>query len=353
MQKLDHYIIHRVVSTIFMVLLVVITLQTFFSFIEEVANAGKGDYTTFKVIEYILLTTPRKLYELFPIACLVGSLMGLGGLAAHSELTVMRSAGISVQRIAYAALKGAIGLLIVSVVLGEVLMPPLERLAAQRKAVAISGQLNPIGRGVWVRDKGEFIYLENAVDPGLLQSVKRIRLDDDFRPVGLSTADVGEYQEDHWRLSDVVHTDFADDHVAIERLATEDWYPALAPSMLEWVATRPEMLSAVDLIRYRRYLERNQLHARRYELAFWSKVLAPLATVIMVLVAVPFAFGSNRSGHGGRSLFLGIIGGVGFYMLNRLATNLGMVYPIPAFLCAALPITLFAVGGSWLLYRSN
>lgn len=351
MKMIDHYIGHSVLRTIGVVLLVVITLQSFFSLIEEMMHVGRGDYTTLKVVEYILLTTPRKVYELFPIVCLIGSLLGLGALAAHSELTVIRAAGVSAARIVMATLKASLVLLVLSVVLGELVVPPLERLAAQRKAAAISGLVSPVGRGVWVRDQEEFVFLRNAIHPQLVHSVLRVEVDESLRPVRLSQAERGEFQNDHWQLTEVTHTTFSDARVNIDQVAEEPWYPALTPAMLEWVATRPEMLSILDLVRYQRYLERNRLHARRYELAFWSKLIAPLATLVMVLIGVPFALGSSRSGHTGLTIFLGIVGGVGFYMLNRLFTNIGMVYPVPAVICAAFPVVLFASVGGWFLLR--
>jgi lipopolysaccharide export system permease protein len=351
MRTLDRYIGRTVLSTIAMVLLIVIALQTFFSLIEEMNHLGRGDYTAIKVVEYILLTTPRKIYELFPLISLMGSLLGLGGLAAQNELTVIRSAGISVARIALATLKASLILLLISLVLGEVVVPPLERLAAQRKAAAVSGLVSPVGRGVWIRDQDQFLFLRHAIHPQLVHSLFRVSIDEKLRPVELVQAEQGKFEEGVWHLSEVVKTRFSDSKIEVEHQPEESWSSALTPSTLEWVATRPEMLSIPDLVRYQRYLERNQLHARRYELAFWSKIFAPIATLVMVLVGVPFALGSARSAHTGFMIFLGIVGGVSFYMLNRLFTNIAMFFPIPAPLGAALPLLLFALIGGWALLR--
>lgn len=352
MKKLDRYIGVTVLTHIFVVLLILLALQTFFSFLDEMKQVGRGQYDTLAALEFILLSAPRKLYEMLPAACLVGSLLGLGSLSSSSELTVMRAAGVATGRIVFAVLKSAVWLLLFALLIGEGVMPPLQKLAYDRRSSAIAGRVDSLTSGVWMREQESFVSIESVIGTDLMVRPRIFALDAQWQVTKVIDAQSAVHKQGQWWLNDVVTTDFKESAVVVQQQPQLRWDTGFTPEIVDLLAIRPDMLSLFSLGRYIQYLEANQTHSKRYQLAFWNKIIAPCTILIMVLLAAPLAMGNCRSGQMGRNLFLGVLGGVILNMMDRMFTNMGMIYPIPAFVAALLPSLLFLGLALWLLKRA-
>lgn len=346
MRLIDRYIGRTVAVHTAVVLLILLAMYTFSSFVAEVDNVGKGTYTFLGAAQYIALLVPRQAYELFPLVALLGSMLGLGALAGSSELTVIRAVGVSVRRLSISVLKIGALLMLVALILGEVIAPPLEKYARIERAKALAENISVnTDSGLWARDENTFIQIERLLPDGLATGITLYRLGEDGRLAESLSAPRGEYEEGGWLLYDVKQSRFTDEGIRVAEEAQMRWRSSLTPGVVNVVAIPPENLSAYDLFHLILYLRENGLDSSRYELAFWVRVVAPFATAGMVLLALPFVFGSLRAVSIGQRVMVGALLGIGFYLFNAIFNRLGLIYHLPPFLAATVPPAI--VFGLW------
>lgn len=341
MNLLDRYIARNVIAGTLAVLLVIVSLDLLFGFLEE-SQDSEGNYTAWLALLYVLLTTPNSAYQAFPFATLIGTLVSLGGLAARSELIVMRGTGISALAIARPLVITGLLLALVAMVIGEWLAPWTNGLAIELQTNAIGAQLSVSEEsGFWARDGKRYIHARRVPQAKVLEdlaiySFRGARLDH------ITTAWRAHYDDGAWVLLAPVSTRFAaDGSVRITRTATARYRSELKPDVLDVVVMEPETLPIAELWAYSRYLERNGLDNSHYRLAFWMKVATPIATVTMLLLAVPLVFGSLRSANMGQRIFIGVLIGIAFFLLNRLLTRAALVFGLPPLISALAPTILF------------
>ena len=352
MRTLDRYLGKTVIRGALVALLVLVAIDSFFAFLNEVQDIGRGSYGLADILLYVLLGTPQRIHTLFPMAALLGSLMALGGLAAHSELIAVRAAGVPVVRIVAAVLKAGLVLLLLAAAIGEWLAPPALRLAQDFRAEAQTGQVTfRSAHGVWARDGRDFIRIGEVLPDGDLRQVEIYRLDMAGRLTAMLQARGARYREGGWELEDGWEVSLAPTGFERRSLERRRWESGLTPALLNVVVIKPEELSGRDLWRYVTYLEANGLDAGRYRLALWRRVLAPLAGLVMLFLSVPFVFGSLRGGSAGQRLLLGILVGVAFYLADQVAGNLAQVYGFSPLAAALMPSLLFFAAGLWILRR--
>jgi len=339
---LDRYIARAVIGGSLVVLMVFISLELIFAFVDESGDIG-ADYTALQALVHVGLSAPQRAYEAFPIATLIGSLMTLGGLAARSELVVMRAAGVSILGIGRAVVLAGLVLAALSAALGEFVAPQAERLAQDIRAQARSGTVSSLSEnGFWVRDGRDFLSVGSAPDARNLRDLRIYTFRDDGRMDKVTKAEHARYMgPGRWALEGVVIDAFLERGVDSRRLESMDWQSSLGPEVLDVVVLDPEMLSMAELWTYIGYLERNALESERYRLAFWLKVVTPLATLTMLLLTIPLVFGSLRSVGAGQRIFIGVMIGVVFYLANRVLNHMGVVYGLPPALSALLPTLVF------------
>jgi lipopolysaccharide export system permease protein len=348
MRLLSRYLMVTVVAGSLIALLILLSFEVVFSFVDEAGDIGRGDYDATAALLYVLLRVPQRAYEAFPMATLIGSLLGLGGLAARNELTVMRAVGMSVLDIARVVLTAGFLLALLAFALGEWAAPPAERWAQDLRTGAITQQLaTDRASGFWARDGARFVQVERAVTSRHLAGVRIYEFDERQELVALTTAAQAFFDNGGWVLREVSVSRFGAEGVQIEHRQGVPWASELAPAVLEVVVVEPEMLSVVDLRTYIAYLERNELASERYRLAFWVKLATPLATMAMLMLTVPMVFGATRATNAGQRLFLGVLIGIVFFLANRLLNQMGLVYGLPPVLSALLPTLVFFGIGIW------
>ncbi|KRW66365.1 LPS export ABC transporter permease LptG [Pseudomonas sp. TTU2014-105ASC] len=353
MVKLDQYIGVQVFLAILSVLGIIVGLALLFAFIDELGDV-EGSYGLGDVLQYVLLTSPRRLYEMLPMAALIGCLIGLGTLASSSELTIMRAGGVSLGRIVLAVMKPMLVLLVAGILIGEYVAPWSEDLAQARRSLAQgAGEAQSSKRGLWHRQENEFVHV-NAVQPGgVLVGVTRYRFDEERRLLSSSFARRASYQGDYWQLQNISTTHFRGDHTEVLRAAEERWDVQLTPQLLGTVVMEPESLSITGLWRYIHYLGEQGLNNGRYWLAFWNKVLQPAVTVALVLLAISFIFGPLRSVTLGQRIFTGVVVGFVFRIIQDLLGPASQVFGFSPLLAVVLPAAVCALIGVWLLRRAG
>lgn len=320
----------------------------------ELDEIGEGGYTLSHAVLFVAYTVPRRLYELFPVMALIGSVMGLGDLAARSELTAMRAVGMSRLRIGLGSF-GALALLTVAMMFNAETVAPFGEQSAQGVVNAAKTGDIVVARvsGLWAREGNVFLNARDGVqrrtdgvDWTELRGVRLFEFDEEGRLKSLAEARTAEHRPDGWVLRDVRRSRFGGRSVRTEEHAEERWKSGLDDQALAAAAARPRYLSSAELTRNIEYLQRNNLDSKAFENAYWGRWFYPLNVAVLCLAALPFAFGSLRSGGFGKRLFIAIVIGIGYVLGQNLALSLSDVYHFDARLAYALP-PLFILALSW------
>ena len=352
-KRADRLIWMSVIGTLLLVWLVLAGFDSLTQFVRQLGNIGKNGFTLYDAISYIALTVPRRLYQMFSNAALIGGLMGLGGLAASGELTALRAAGMSKLRIATSA-AAVIAILTAGVVImGETAAPYGDQRAQQIQVRMRSSNLGATASGLWARDGARFINAKSAIatqdngrDTVKLVNVRVFTFTDDGQVTQFDHADSAMHDGNQWVMQNVRTTRLDDTGTHTTSVPSANWQSHLNPRVLEQSVIHAEYLSMKDLRRNMRYLEANGQNPGVYAVAFWGRVLFRFNVLILVLCAMPFAFGSLRSGGLGKRLFIGIILAIGWYFLQGAMVNFGTVYGMPPLLANLLPPTLLVIGAT-------
>lgn len=352
MKVIRRYLSAEITASVLLVFAALLMLFAFLDLIHELGELGKGGYRLPHILAYVLLSVPGHVYELFPIAALIGTLFALAQLVANSEYTVMRVSGVSIPRMALALVEVGVVFSVLTFIIGEFVAPPAEQFAQQLRAKAITGVIAQEFRsGLWVKDDRSFVNVAQVLPDSVLQGVKIYEFDGEHRLRKISLAQRGEFRGHNiWRLHDVVQTNFEDSRMAVSRVAEADWRSVLEPNLLSVLLVVPEQMSAWNLYAYVQHLRENNQQTSRHEIAFWNKLIYPFAVLVMMVLALPFAYYQQRVGGVGGKVFAGIMLGIGYSMLGRLFTYLGLLRDWPPFWSALLPTLLFlslAVAMMW------
>lgn len=354
----DLYVGRVVLVTVLLVWAVLLGLDVLMALSSEVGKLGKGDYTLGHAVAFVAYTVPRRAYTLFPTAAVIGALMGLGQLAATSELTALRALGLSRTRLSLSVALALSVLTLLMVVNMETLGAYGQRQAETLRASARSGDV-AVARysGLWAREGNVFLNAqsgEERVQDGRmwleLRDVRLYELDDEGRLESIAHALTAEHFDGGWVLKNVRRTTFHERSVTEENVVGERWDSELDPAALAASISKPRYMAATDLRRSIDYRQRNGLDAREYEEHYWSRWFYAFNVLALCLAAIPFAFGSLRSGGMGKRLFLGILFALGFWLLQLFFGRMAGALKLDFRVAFALP-PLVMLGVSFWLFR--
>lgn len=339
---LDFYIGRTILTTSAMTLAVLVALSSMFRFIDQMRSIGRGYYDMVHAALFTLYSVPGDVVMFFPMAALIGGLIGLGMLASSSELVVMQAAGLSRLNIINSVMKSAVLMVILMMAVAEWGAPVSDRAARELRIKAISdGNVFAARQGVWAKDGDRFVNIKEVDDLGNLKDIVIYQFDQDLALSRVTRAAAAQYLDDAWRLQHVTELTFSEAQIVKAEQDSLRWRSTLTPDKLSVVSIKPEMLSLKGLKEYMDYLVQNGQEASRYELAYWRKVLQPLTVAAMLLLALSFIFGPLRSVTMAARVLLGILTGFGFYMSDQVFGPLALVYQLPPLAGAALPSILF------------
>jgi len=340
---LERYLARQIYGAVGFVLLGFLALFAFFDLIAELRDLGNGEYRLRQIFAVVALWVPGHAYELLPIAVLIGTLYVLAHLSSNSEYTVMRGAGLSPARAGLALAKVGIAFVVGTFAVGEWIAPFSEQAAQQVRMQAmqslIGGSLNS---GLWFKDARSFINVREAREANALAGVLIYEFDSAYHLRQMTEAKRAEYAGDgKWRLLDVSQTLFDAEGPHTARHGEAEWRSAVNPDLLNVLIVVPERMSAWKLYKYLQHLAGNRQKTERYEIALWKKLFYPLATLVMMALALPFAYMHARSGMVGIKVFLGVMLGILFHLLNSLFSHVGLLKEWPPIAAAAVPSLLF------------
>jgi len=345
MRTITRYLAREIFKATAFVFVAFLALFAFFDLLNELNDVGKAAYRLPQAFLFVALSVPGHVYELFPIAVLIGTLVALSTLAANSEYTVMRVSGLSPAAAAGTLTRTGLVFVLLTLVVGELVAPQAERAAQSLRLERLGASVaSDLRTGLWVKSDTRFVNINEVLPDTTLKGVRIFEFDRDFRLLSISQADGGRYTgANTWRLEGVVETRFSDAGAAVQRIESVDWPSVLTPDMLSALLVVPEKLSVWGLYRYTRHLAANKQRADRYEIALWKKIVYPFAALVMMALALPFAYIHVRTGGVGLKLFSGLMLGVLFHFLNNLFSHIGVLERWPPFAAATLPSAIFLV----------
>jgi lipopolysaccharide export system permease protein len=353
MNLLTRYLGREIYLSIGVVFLALIMLFSFLDLIHELNAMGQGQYHLGYVLLFVILTIPGHIYELFPVAVLIGTIIALVQMAASSELTVFRSSGASIWQMIFALFKIALPLVILSFVCGELLAPPSERMAQQLRLKAQNAHvtLKEFRSGVWVKDGRDFVNVKYVMPDTSLSNINIYQFDDTYHLQSITNAKRANFVEDgRWQLEDVLETRFDKEGASINAQPLQEWHSALNPSIFSVLLVVPEQMSAWSLYQYAEHLRDNRQKSARYEIAMWDKLVYPFALLVMMLLALPFASYHRRAGGIGAMVFMGIVLGLVFHFAGRLFASLGALNDWQPFFSATAMTGMFLLLGMAMLW---
>ncbi|QOY95855.1 LPS export ABC transporter permease LptG [Massilia sp. UMI-21] len=393
MTVLQRYFAVNIAQAVSFVLVAFLALISFMDLTSELPSVGKGGYEFQHALMYVLLLVPGNVYQVMPVAALIGTIYTMAQFASSSEFTIMRASSMSTRMAGWMLFKVGVVFVLITFVFGELITPRTAPLAERVRLAAKGSTLSAEFRsGMWTKDsihtdgvKGpvvgtRFFNVRQIRSDGQLVDVRLYEFDANMRMRALITADAGSYRGDNtWRLSGVTETMFSNSRalpppgtpapqgqsiaaafgqdtaaVATRKLDTMDLASEITPKILSVSRSEPERMSASELAVYTRHLAENRQETGRFKVAFWKKIIDPLSILVLMALALPFAYLHTRSGGVSLKIFVGIMIGVGFLLLNALFSNLGVLTALPAFMTAAAPSLLFlllAIGALWWVER--
>lgn len=358
MSTLGRYLGREIAGAVLFVLIGFLALFAFFDFIDELEEVGRGGYRLQHALAFILLGLPSHVYELMPIAALIGTIYALAQFASNYEFTAMRAAGLGRAHALGELAKVGIVLALATAVVGEVLAPPAERLAQSLRLSALGTTVSGSFRsGLWIKDavrdaqgavdRQRFVNVGELLPDTRLAKVRVFEFDREFRLRQILLAEGGRFTPPQaWTLEGVEALEFRNDARARELLTVAvdrrrypsiSWTSELTPDIVGVLMIDPERMSAWSLAQYVSHLRDNQQSAERYEIALWRKVVYPVAVLVMMALALPFGYLQVRAGGIGYKVFAGIMLGVAFHFLNGLFSHLGLLNMWAPWLAASIP----------------
>ncbi len=348
---LFRYIVKSVMSATGLVILVMMGLILIINFLDELRDIGTGDYGFLQAIFHVLLELPNNIYHFFPMIALLGAVLGLGILASHQELIVMRASGFSTRKIAFANVMAAFILICIVSVAGEWIAPQAHRLAENHKQSAENGgQAVATVSGVWIHEGNNFLNINRVIGLNHLEGVTRYQFDDHHQLLASYSVKSLDLNKKQWILHDGVKTSFSNMKAVSEPLAEGSWDLFLNPQLLNVGLAEPAAMTLPQLEEYSDHLVKNGLQATDFQFEFWKRIFQPISTLIMILLALPFVMQSSRSVTMGWRVVFAIVIGFIFYMLNAFLGQFSVVFQFSPILAAIVPTAIFAIFGLFLAY---
>ncbi len=355
MRTLRRYLVREILLATALVMGALLLLFAFFDLVEQIRDLGRGNYQMRHMVRHVLLSLPGHVYQIFPIAVLIGTLFALAQLVASSEYTVMRTSGVSVMRLMGMLMSAGAILAALTIVFGEYIGPYCDQLAQRLRSRALTGiVLQEFRSGLWLKDDRSFVNVREVGNDGSLKGVRIYEFDEGLRLRAVSAAQSGVYQGgQRWMLSEVSRTTFTEARTTVNKLPSQAWTTVLDPELLNVMMVKPAQMSAARLLSYSQHLRDNRQKSLRYEIALWTKIAYPIAVLTMMILALPFSYFQRRQGGVGGRIFAGIMLGLLFYLLNQLSAHLGLLNEWPPQASALAPTALFLCLALGMLWRQE
>ncbi|MGO9036710.1 MAG: LPS export ABC transporter permease LptG [Steroidobacteraceae bacterium] len=355
MNLLDRYLYRTVIVYTMMAMGVLLTLGGLFLFISQQSDIGIGEYGAVDALLFTFMNLPQQAFELLPIGAMIGALMGLGNLAAGSELVVTRASGVSVWRIAWPVGLAGLTLAVLMYGIGEYVAPPLAQFAKREKTTTKLADVSFAGTsGAWVKDGNLILRVQTDEVDRAFGGVSLFELDGSNRLRSIQRAErISVAEPGHWLMQNVAISRFGADHIDSEVLPQVDMRSRVNPDFLALAAADPELLTLRGLKGYIDHLRRNNLGTESYEIGYWSRIARLFAVIVVTLLSLPFVFGPLRTTGAGTRTVIGVMLGVMFFLVTRTIENGGQLFGLNPVLVGWLPTAIVGVGTAFAISRTR
>jgi lipopolysaccharide export system permease protein len=351
-RKLDWYLLKTLFVWTFVVLVVLISFRGIADFVDDIGDVGQADYTMPKLLLITLMRIPGYFYELFPVALLIGGLLGLGGLAKQRELMAMRAAGLSVLDLLRSLVKAGVVLTLASIVIGQFVAPYLDKESELLRAKLLHQQtILQSQHGVWIRERDTFVNIRQINPDGEISDISVYSFDDDGDLEHMQRAERATLVNDRWQLINVEETKIEEGRNFSSSFPERPFSAELDQEMLVNLGIEPSFLTIGQLFNYISFLQEHQQRSSEHEVVFWSKLASPLIGIMMLIMALPFVMRDIRSTDIGKHLMAGIFIGVIFFLISQTLGFAGMIYDVPPLLVAWSPVILLGAAIVFLYRR--
>lgn len=354
MKTLDRYIGSAFIRSFGLIVGILLVLFSFFELMSQLNDVGKGSYRIWDAVVFTGLTLPRRMLDLMPISTLLGGIIGLGLLADHHELLAMQAGGMSARRISLSMLASGSILMLMTLLLAELVVPPMDELARTRRSLALSDSgVTVTKEGFWARRGRAYIHVGKTLYGGAAAEVDIFETDTAGLLRTFTHAREASIQENNrWLLQGITLKTFTEQGIATRQVASLTLDSFLTSDQVDILELPASSLSAADLHRYIQAMEANGQNADRYALALWRKLSLPLTTGAMILLVLPFIFGSSRSVAASKRIVLGSFVGIALFFADQLAVHMGLLLSLHPVITAMAPVVLIWAVAGWQLRRT-
>jgi lipopolysaccharide export system permease protein len=352
MNQITRYLNREFFTNIAMIMLGLIALFSFFDFIQEINDLGKGGYGLIQVVSYVVLSMPGHVYEIIPLAVLIGAMFTVGELSQNSEFTVMRSSGLSIKKIAASLIYVGVFFCLLTFAIGDLISPNSEKNAQQLKISSTDSVVSQeFKSGFWIKDGKSFVNIENVLPDSSLEDIHIYEFDRNFKLRTIVNAKQGKFEDGQWKLNDISLTLLDEEKITTTNIENGNWKSLIRPEMMNALIISPEKMSTINLAKFIKYLKLNNQKVTRYEIAFWEKLIHPIMPIVMLIFAIPFGFLQERSGGKYLKMFLGIIIGITYQILNTMTRHIGLLNDWQPFISSLIPTIIFLSIGLYLISK--
>lgn len=352
MQRIDWYLL-RVIATWFLIILtILVSFRAIGFLVRETGDIGRGDYQLTHVFLLTLMRVPGFLYEIFPAAVLFGGLMGLGALARNQELMAMRAAGVSIGRLVKSLVKTGLILAVGGVLIGETVAPALEQESEVKRAEWLNQQTILQSKyGVWIRDARTYVNIRRINPNRKISDIAVYTFAENGALETMQSATGAKYDGKQWILQNVSELELGEKNNTLVQFSHRDLGLELEMGLLLNLGVDPAFLSMTELYDYISFLHDNEQRSPEYEVVFWSKMVVPVLSILLLLLSLPFVIKDIRNADMGKHLMVGSITGVLFFLVSKTAGFAGVIYDVSPLLVAWIPVLFIAAATAWLYRR--
>ena len=349
---LIRYINREFFIGILMIMFGLICLFAFFDFIQEIGDLGKGSYGILQAILFVILSIPGHIYEVIPLAVLIGSMYSIGQLSYNYEFNVMRASGYSIKKIAVSLMYTGLFFSFFTIIVGDFITPHSEKSAQQIKLGNSNSSVSQeFGSGFWIKDGDNFVNIENVLPDSSLEQINIYEFDNKFNLRTIVNAKNGFFKQGEWKLSDIQQTIINKNSIEIKNITSGSWKSLMRPEMMNALIISPQKMSTINLFKFINYLKQNNQKSTKYEVALWEKLIHPLMPLVMLIFAIPFGFLQERSGGKFFKMFIGIIIGITYQILNTLIRHLSLLNDWQPFVSSLIPTIIFLFIGIYMINK--
>ncbi len=341
------YLLKRFLHGLFISLVVLISIEIFFSFTAELKYLDEGDYDLMSIVEYIILSIPRSIQIMFPYAVLIGTLLSLGSMASDMEFVAMQSAGMSVKKIIYIVLFQVFIISSLFYIITDFTVPRFSSIAEKERNLALKRQTIYQKNGIWFKNGNSFIKINEIYPDNSIRGITVYDYDNNELSF-VRYIQSAKFLQDKWELVDVLSIDLTKKPISKSRKSREISDNLIDINLLSIKTDKSYSLRFKDVKKNIEYLSVNNLDASIQKKIYWDKLLKPISTVIMLFLAMPFIFGRMRATNASKRIVIGLFIGISFFIASSILPNLGILIGLNPFINAILPLIIFLYLGKFI-----